>query len=60
MRFRALLVSTFAATTVSTPALAQHLPQLDVVLPGHRLVVSSSASRVRVCGPESPDQRRSR
>ncbi len=43
MRFRALLVSTFAATTVSTPALAQHLPQLDVVLPGHRLVVSSSA-----------------
>src|ERR1700730_9108596 len=43
MRFGTLLVSTFAATVVFTSALAQQLPQLDVVLPGHRLVVNSSA-----------------
>jgi hypothetical protein len=43
MRFANLLVSTLAATTLLTSALAQQLPQLDVVLPGHRLVVNSSA-----------------
>src|SRR4029077_14983869 len=43
MRFTNLLVSTLASTTLLTSALAQQLPQLDVVLPGHRLVLNSSA-----------------
>ena len=43
MHFANRLVSTLAATTLLTPALAQQLLQLDVVLPGHRLVVNSSA-----------------
>jgi hypothetical protein len=43
MRFANLLVSTLAATAMLTSAPAQPLPQLDAVLPGHRLVVNSSA-----------------
>ena len=43
MRFAKLLVSTLAATTLLASALAQQLPQLDAVQPGHRLVVNSSA-----------------
>ena len=43
MRFANLLVSTLAATAMLTSAPAQPLPQLDALLPGHRLVVNSSA-----------------
>ena len=43
MRFTALIVSTFAATTMFASAQAQELPQLDVVLPGQRLVINSRA-----------------
>jgi hypothetical protein len=43
MRFVNLLVSTLAATAMLTSAPAQPLPQLDAVLPGHRLIVNSSA-----------------
>src|SRR5260370_37558604 len=43
MRFANLLVSTLAATAMLASAPAQPLPQLDAVLPGHRLVVNSSA-----------------
>jgi hypothetical protein len=42
VRFAAL-ISILAVTTVFTPIEAQQLPQLDVALPGHRLVVNSSA-----------------
>jgi hypothetical protein len=42
VRFAAL-VSILAVTTVFTPIEAQQLSQLDVALPGHRLVVNSSA-----------------
>jgi hypothetical protein len=59
MRFGTLLVSTFAVTTVFTSGLAQQLPQLDVVLPGHRLVVSSSAVAFEYAD-RSPDKRCSR
>jgi hypothetical protein len=43
MRFAILLVSTIAATAMLTSAPAQQLPRLDVVLPGHRLVINSSS-----------------
>ena len=43
MRFTTLLVSTLAATQLLTAALAQQLPQLDVVLPEHRVVINSQA-----------------
>jgi hypothetical protein len=42
MRFTTLLVSTLTATQLLTFALAQQLPQLDAVLPGHRIVINSS------------------
>ena len=43
MRFTALIVSTFAATTMFASAQAQELPQLDVVQPPGRLVINSRA-----------------
>jgi hypothetical protein len=43
MRFAILLVSTIAAAATLTSAPAQQLPRLDVVLPGHRLVINSSS-----------------
>ena len=43
MRFAILLVSTLAATAMLTSAPAQQVPQLDAVLPGHRLVINSSS-----------------
>ena len=56
MRFAILLVSTIAGRTATlTSAPTQQLPRLDVVLPGHRLVIQLELSRVRVCRPESPD-----
>jgi hypothetical protein len=43
VRFTTLLVLTLAATKLLTLALAQQLPQLDVALPGHRIVINSGA-----------------
>jgi len=43
VRFTALVVSTLAVTTMLPSAQAQELPQLDVVLPGQRLVINSRA-----------------
>jgi hypothetical protein len=43
MRFVNLLASTLAAMAMPTSAPARPLPQSDAVLPGHRLIVNSSA-----------------
>ena len=43
MRFAILRVSTIVAAAMLTSAPAQQLPRLDVVLPGHRLVINSSS-----------------
>jgi hypothetical protein len=43
MRFAILVVSTITATAMLTSATVQQLPRLDVVLPGHRLVINSNS-----------------